>query len=107
MSSIPSMISAYSITGNPTLDAFVLAYLMTHITAFISLIQTFISTVVWRKIREIYIAFKRRFLGTVDDRISVSQESSIYPTIRNIFFSSMVKSDDIDIKTLGILNLIT
>ena len=110
-SNIASLFETYGITGHPAIDAIILAHLIpiivSYASAFFSLIQTFLSKVLLEKISNIYYKFKRTFLGTVDFRLSVSQERSIYPTIRNIFFSPTVKSDKIDTKTMGILNLIT
>ena len=111
MASIASLLSSYGITGNPTIDALILAYLIPSIISYAAIlfnyIQTFLYTVIWKRISQVYMILKQKYLGIVDFRLSVSQEKNIYPTIRNIFFSSAVKSDEIDSKTLGILNLVT
>jgi len=111
MTTIASLFANYGITGNPTIDTIILAHLIpilvSYTTAIFAFIQNFLSKVLLKNLREYYFRFKRKFLGTVDFRLSVSQEKSIYPAIRNIFFSPVIKSDNIDIKTLGILNLIT
>jgi len=111
MTSVASLLSSYGITGNPAIDAIILAHLIplvvSYATVVFTFIQTFISTVLFKKIHDFYVGVKRKYLGTVDLRLSVSQEKNIYPTIRNIFFSSVVKSDDIDNTTIGMLNLVT
>lgn len=111
MTTITSLFATYGITGNPTIDALLLTtlipILVSYVTTIFTFIQSFLTRVLLRKIISYYCKFKRRFLGIVDFRLGVSQEKNIYPTIRNIFFSSVTKSDDIDSKTLGILNLIT
>lgn len=111
MSTITSLFANYGITGNATIDALILAHLIpilvSYVTTVFAFIQEFLTKVIMKKLQEWYYKIKRKFLGTVDFRLSVSQEKSIYIPIRNIFFSSTIKSDSIDAKTIGLLNLIT
>ena len=109
--SFADVFKTYGITGNAAVDAIILAHIIPFIISYaqmiIGFLQNFVSKFILEKINDGYSRFKKKFLGTVDFRLCVSQDMSIYPTIKSIFFSPLVKSDEIDIKTLGVLNLIT
>jgi hypothetical protein len=109
--SLLSSIGITSITGYPYVDALILAtlvpFVISYITALSAFIQKILTTIVWNKLYGFYHECKKKYVGAVDYRTKISQEKNIYPTIRSIFFSSVVKSDDIDLQTIGKLNLIT
>lgn len=111
MSGISDLFKNYGITGNPTIDALILAHIIpliiTYSTVFFSFLKNYLCNFFERKLHRTYDNFKDKFLGKVDHRLFVSQDRNIYPTIKSVFFSTEIKSDNIDNKTLGILNLVT
>lgn len=110
-SGLETLLKNYGITGVPAIDGLLFTLLVpiiiSYVTVVFTCIQKFITSVILDKISQLYRRIKRRFLGKVEFRLSVSQERSIYPTIRNLFFSSALKSDDIDNKMINRMNLIT
>ena len=110
-SNLADLFKNYGITGNPTLDTLILTsiipFLITYATTIFTILQKFVSTICFNKLYDLYNKLKKKFLGTIEFRLCVSQEKSIYPTIKSIFFSPVVISDNIDAKTLSVLNLIT
>ncbi len=108
---ISELFETYGITGIPAIDTIIFALfipvIITYATLLLEFLRTYLSSYLKDNVKRVYKNFKRKFLGTIDMRLCVSQEKSIYPSIKGLFFSPSVKSDDIDSKTIGILNLIT
>jgi hypothetical protein len=66
-----------------------------------------LGTLIIDNISRLYDKFKKKMLGTIDMRLCVSEDKSIYPIIKSILFSPDTISDNIDSKTLGMLALLT
>ena len=106
MTSVDNLFKIYGITGIPFVDTLILTNLIPIILSYITIVRDFLSRVIVDKCAVWYHTFKEKFIGKVDFRLNVSQERSIYPAIRSIFFSSTVKSDPIGDKMIGLINLI-
>jgi hypothetical protein len=108
---VVDILQKYSITGNPTLDAMILAALVptivSHITNICIIIWAFVKEYIINYLLNIYRNAKIRLIGSVEFRLCVFQEKNIYPTIKSIFFSPELESDNIDMKTVNMLDLIT
>lgn len=108
---VATLLEKYAITGNPTVDAMILAWiipsLISYITSACMLIWAFIKEYIISYLLNMYRNAKNRFIGSVEFRLCVFQEKNIYPTIKSIFFSPELQSDSIDIKTLNMIDLIT
>lgn len=110
---VKGLFEQYGITGVAALDTIIivhfLPFIITYITLFLEMIKIFITTFLWTNIYKLYKTFKNKVFGQVEFRLCVTQETSIYPTIRSIFFSDNLHSnpDNIDTKKINILNLVT
>lgn len=111
MNNINELFQNYGLTGIPAIDTIILAHiiplLVSYISFLIALIKNFLTTIIADRFEKFYGSIKNKMLGTIDMRLCVSQDKSIYPTIRSILFSPSVTSDVIDQKTIGVLALIT
>jgi DNA polymerase III delta prime subunit len=101
----------YGLTGNPAIDTLILAHIIPLLVSYITLvfmfIKNYLAILVGDYLKRLYDKIKKKMLGTIDIRLCVSEDRSIYPIIKSILFSPDINSDNIDSKTLGMLALMT
>ncbi|XWV25496.1 hypothetical protein QJ856_gp0262 [Tupanvirus deep ocean] len=111
ITNINELFQNYGITGIPAIDALILAHIIPLLVTYVTLVFTFLKNclakIIADNIGTLYTGIKNKMLGSIDMRLCVSQDKSIYPIIKSILFSPTTSSDNLDPKTLGMLALIT
>ncbi|XWV26832.1 AAA family ATPase [Tupanvirus soda lake] len=111
ITNINELFQNYGITGVPAIDAIILAHIIPLLVTYVTLVFTFLKNCLAKLITDnmetLYTGIKNKMLGSIDMRLCVSQDKSIYPIIKSILFSPTTSSDNLDPKTLGMLALIT
>lgn len=111
MINISELFKNYGITGNPYIDSIIIAnmipFLIGYITIITGLIKKYSLEFISIIFNRSYNKFKSKIIGETDIKLCVKNDKSIYPIIYGIFFSSNLKSDEIDAKTIGMLSIIT
>lgn len=105
------LFTTYGLTGNTAIDALIISTLVPFLISYATIVFTFIKEYlvgfIASKCMNLYTKIKKRTLGEVDMCLCISDDKNIYSTIKNIIFSVDVKSDTMNSKTLGMLELLT
>lgn len=103
--------TTYGLTGNTAVDAIILSTLIPFLVGYANMVFLFIKQYligfIASKFMALYTKIKKQTLGEVDMCLCISDDKNIYATIKNIIFSPDIKSDVINAKTLGMLELLT